>query len=55
MTLLKEAKEQRDYLKRFLKEVEMERDQVKQRLILAEEKEKGLKNSLYGLLLLLAL
>ncbi|KAK4724228.1 hypothetical protein R3W88_027007 [Solanum pinnatisectum] len=54
LTLFKEAKEQRDHFKGLLKDTEIDRDQLKQRLILAEEKEKGLKIILYGLLLVVA-
>ena len=50
MTLFKESEEQKNHLKGLLKDIEIERDQLKQRLILAEEKEKGLKMMLYGLL-----
>ena len=55
LTLFKEAEEQRDHFKGLLKEIENDRDQLKKRLILAEEKEKGLKNILCCLLLLFAL
>jgi len=54
LSLFKEAEEQRDHFKGLLKDTEKDRDQLKQKLILAEEKEKGLKIILYGLLLVVA-
>ncbi|KAK4730933.1 hypothetical protein R3W88_023921 [Solanum pinnatisectum] len=51
LNLFKEAEEQRDHFKGLLKDTEKDRDQLKQKLILDEEKEKGLKIMLYGLLL----
>ena len=54
MTLLKEDEEQKNYLKGSLKKIKMERDQLKHRLILIEQKKNGLQKLLYGLLLVLA-
>ncbi|KAK4728226.1 hypothetical protein R3W88_021214 [Solanum pinnatisectum] len=54
LSLFKEAEEQRIHFKGLLKDTEKDRDQLKQKLILAEEKEKGLKIILYGLLLVVA-
>ena len=54
MTLYRESEHKIDHLKGLLKDVEIERDQLKHRLAMAEEKEKGMKIMVYGLLLVLA-
>ena len=43
MTLFKEAEEQMDHFKVLLHDTKIERDQLKQKLILVEERENGLK------------
>ncbi|PHU02789.1 hypothetical protein BC332_28040 [Capsicum chinense] len=54
MTLYRESEHKIDHLKRLLKDVEIERDQLKHKLAMAEEKKKGMKFIVYGLLLVLA-
>ncbi|PHU17629.1 hypothetical protein BC332_13324 [Capsicum chinense] len=54
LTLYKESKHKIDHLKGLLKDVKIERDQLKHRLAMAEEKEKSMKIMVYGLLLVLA-
>ena len=51
MTFLKEAEEQSSHLKVLLQDAEIDRDHLKERLILAEDKEKRLKVILCGLFL----
>ncbi|PHT66897.1 hypothetical protein T459_31322 [Capsicum annuum] len=53
MTLYRESEHKIDHLKRLLKDVVIERDQLKHKLAMAEEKEKGMKFMVYGLLLVL--
>ncbi|PHT37795.1 hypothetical protein CQW23_21368 [Capsicum baccatum] len=54
MTLYRESEHKIDHLKGLLKDIEIERDQLKHKLAMAEEKEKGMKFMVYGLLLDLA-
>ncbi|PHU08644.1 hypothetical protein BC332_20504 [Capsicum chinense] len=54
MNLFRESELKIDHLKGLLKDVEIERDQLKHRLAITEEKEKGMKTMVYGLLLVLA-
>ncbi|KAK4716158.1 hypothetical protein R3W88_014496 [Solanum pinnatisectum] len=54
MTFLKEAEEQMNNFKVLLKDDEIDRDQLKERLILTEQKEKRLKTILCGLFLVFA-
>lgn len=54
MTLYRELEHKIDHLKILLKDVEIERHQLKYKLAMAEEKEKGMKFMVYGLLLVLA-
>ncbi|PHT77032.1 hypothetical protein T459_20554 [Capsicum annuum] len=54
MTLYRESEQWIDHLKGLLKDVEIERDQLKHKLAMAEEKKKGMKFMVYGLLLVLA-
>ena len=51
MTLFKEAEEQRDHFKLLLHDTQIERDQLKQKLILAEERENVLKMMLCAIML----
>ena len=51
MTLFKEAEEQRDHFKVLLHDTKIERDQLKQKLILAEERENVLKMMLCAIML----
>ena len=51
MTLFKEAEEQRDHFKLLLHDTQIERDQLKQKLMLAEERENGLKMMLCAIML----
>ncbi|KAF3625700.1 hypothetical protein FXO38_29637 [Capsicum annuum] len=53
MTLYRESEHKIDHLKGLLKDVEIERDQLKHKLAMAEEKENGMKFMVYGLLLVL--
>ncbi|PHU10857.1 hypothetical protein BC332_22717 [Capsicum chinense] len=54
MTLYRESEHKIDHFKGLLKDVEIERDQLKHKLAMAEEKEKGMKFMVYGLQLVLA-
>lgn len=54
MTLFRESKHKIDHLKGLLKDVEIERYQLKHRLGMTKEKEKGMKIMVYGLLFVLA-
>ncbi|PHU15244.1 hypothetical protein BC332_16449 [Capsicum chinense] len=54
MTLYRESEHKIDHLKGLLKDVEIERHQLKYKLAMAEEKEKGMKFIVYDLLLVLA-
>jgi len=54
LNLFKEVLEQRDHFEGLLKDSEIDRNQLKQRLTLAKEKDKGLKTILYGLFLVIA-
>ena len=51
MTLFKEIEEQRDHFKLLLHDTQIERDQLKQKLILAEERENVLKMMLCAIML----
>ncbi|PHT25768.1 hypothetical protein CQW23_34610 [Capsicum baccatum] len=53
MTLYRESKHKIDHLKGLLKDVEIEMDQPKHKLVVSEEKEKGMKFMVYDLLLVL--
>ncbi|PHU26751.1 hypothetical protein BC332_05083 [Capsicum chinense] len=54
MILDRESEHKIDHLKGLLKNIEIEKDQLKHKLAMAEEKEKGMKIIVYGLLLVLA-
>lgn len=55
MTLFKEVEEQRDHIKLLLHDTQIERDQLNQTLILAEERENVLKMMLCAIMLVFVL